>query len=513
MIIYRTATRAVHAADVLDLAVFNSHEKRRSFLIHFGELEAALVDEGCGEAIEEQLREVSVMAGRLFCSYDAATEARLRERVRVLPLPARPVKVSVPEGYAYYGLFPETYAESAIELFKSKRPDKVVCIGIRSIGSSLSAVVAAQLERLGCRVRTWTVRPGGHPFDRRLQVSTDTETAWKAWSDATFAIVDEGPGLSGSTFAAVADTISGLGVADDHICFLPAWDASADCFRSERARRRWLRHDRYTAEPQPPCGTDISAGKWRRIIYAGEHHFPDVQPQHEARKFLCAASGTRVLRKFEGLGVYGELKLDVARQLANAGFSPPVLKLENGYLVMRFVPGRPVRTNPVDRELLDTMARYLAFRHAAFPRYDATPTDELCRMIEHNSGVRMTAVCPHGACLVDGRMLPHEWIDTGGGYMKVDALDHGDSHFYPGPIDIAWDLAGAITEFRLKESEREHLLDAYAQCASDWTIRERLPFYTTAYLAFRLGYTSMNGFDEAAGFYRNMLSERQYAIQ
>ena len=67
MIVYRAATRLVHATDVFDLAVFDSHAKRRRFLIHFGELEAALADEGHNSDTMRRYREVSMLAGELFC--------------------------------------------------------------------------------------------------------------------------------------------------------------------------------------------------------------------------------------------------------------------------------------------------------------------------------------------------------------------------------------------------------------------------------------------------------------
>ena len=105
-------------------------------------------------------------------------------------------------------------------------------------------------------------------------------------------------------------------------------------------------------------------------------------------------------------------------------------------------------------------------------------------------------------------MLPHEWIATAAGYLKTDALDHGDNHFYPGPADIAWDVAGTIMEFELDAAAREHLIEAYVRAANDRGIRQRLPFSTAAYLAFRVGYAQMNGFS-AVERYRRMLEKEE----
>ena len=75
-------------------------------------------------------------------------------------------------------------------------------LGVRSIGTSLSAVVAAVLGERGCDVATWTVRPHGHPFDRRLALGPGLAARLSERSDAELLVVDEGPGMSGSTFAA-----------------------------------------------------------------------------------------------------------------------------------------------------------------------------------------------------------------------------------------------------------------------------------------------------------------------
>jgi hypothetical protein len=88
-------------------------------------------------------------------------------------------------------------------------------------------------------------------------------------------------------------------------------------------------------------------------------------------------------------------------------------------------------------------------------------------------------------------LLPHEWLASPEGLKKVDAFDHGDDHFYPGPCDIAWDLAGAATELGLDASGRQDLLARYASAAGDTRVAERLPFFELAYLALRLGYVGM----------------------
>ena len=85
-------------------------------------------------------------------------------------------------------------------------------------------------------------------------------------------------------------------------------------------------------------------------------------------------------------------------------------------------------------------------------------------------------------------MLPHEWLETAGGYIKTDALDHHDDHFFPGPQDIAWDLAGFAVEFGAGPVVCSSATSANRAIAIS---PPGCPFYRAAYLAFRLGYCDM----------------------
>ena len=57
------------------------------------------------------------------------------------------------------------------------------------------------------------MRPTGHPYDRKLELTPEL-CDWVGTVRATpgFLIVDEGPGISGSSFLAVAEALSQCGV-------------------------------------------------------------------------------------------------------------------------------------------------------------------------------------------------------------------------------------------------------------------------------------------------------------
>jgi hypothetical protein len=118
--------------------------------------------------------------------------------------------------------------------------------------------------------------------------------------------------------------------------------------------------------------------------------------------------------------------------------------------------------------------------------------------------------------IADGRMMPYESILLNDGRLqKFDAADHGDNHFFPGPTDIAWDLAGAIVEWRLNAEAADCLLNEYRRISGD-AVHKRLPDYAVAYSCFRMAFAqsaanSTSDYSERARLqrdadaYRNML--------
>ena len=125
-----------------------------------------------------------------------------------------PISIVHPEGYLFYALFPDLYVKlgATIGAVIGNRP--AVVIGVRSIGTSLSAAVATGLRAHGCAVQRHTVRPVGDPFSRLTIPSQQQRDAWQAAAarGASFIAVDEGPGLSGSSLASV---IAALKFAED----------------------------------------------------------------------------------------------------------------------------------------------------------------------------------------------------------------------------------------------------------------------------------------------------------
>jgi hypothetical protein len=514
MIIYRSQVREHNPPELF--GTFASKLKRAStradvteLLIESGEIESALLDhvfeaEDDETPLSGKLRWISRMAARAFLA--AVYGGTGRRWLSLIPpvlseiagqkLPGT-LRVSIPEGFAYYAVYPEMYFEAARRFRRDHgADDPLTVVGIRSIGTTLSAVVAEALDPDSC----WsiTVRPRGHPFDRRLRLSRELRAKLEGRARGVFVIVDEGPGLSGSSFAAVSRELVELGADERRIFLFPSWEADPERFVSQTARRQWALHQKYVVPFEqvfPQNGNlDLSAGCWRGKVFDSELQWPAVHPQHERRKYL---DHERRFRKFAGLGSYGREQYRLTMELDEAGYIPKVSGLDNGFLESEFVEGQPLTPGDLSDDLLVHIGAYLRFRSQMAAAH-ATSFDEICEYLHINTQELLGRPGPElenwrsvvedaHACKIDGRMVPHEWIATPSGFLKTDAVDHHTDHFFPGCVDIAWDAAAVCVEWGLDDSARALLIREIG----DPTVIRRLPFYETAYLAFRAAYAAM----------------------
>jgi hypothetical protein len=423
----------------------------------------------------------------------------------------------VSEGFAYYALGPELYADAAREWDGVRPGDRVICVGLRTIGLTLAASAIAGLSSRGVHASLLTVRPRGNPFDRTVAVTPRFKRMVQAWRDAMFLVVDEGPGLSGSSMASVATMLSRLGVDDDRIVLMPAYRPDVSAMSNREAGERWGRHpivipdfDRvwirsgrlaraFDAVDVPVEVVDVAAGRWRTRSRTGA--LAPVHPHHERRKFAVRTAGRREWIKFAGLGRYGRLARERAEQAAAAGWGPPVHGFKHGWIAMPELDGSAlIAGNGVDPLRL---ADYLGFIKRTWGTGTGSSPDRLLEVGEHNVRVlcneraaerfaRLRPSASAEAVRVDGRHFPHEWVgDDPAKSIKTDGVDHHDDHFFPGPVDIAWDVSGVIEEWRMDSAAERAFLESYRRTTGDNGIAVRLPFYRAAYLAFRGAYALM----------------------
>jgi hypothetical protein len=505
------------------------HDTLVELLVDFAEAESAVADALLPHADDERddvaewrrsLDTLSAAFAASCAGSRAAAQSAVddwRAQLPDLPVPRDPgiVQARTAEGFSCYALYPEQYVDAARQATSVLPGGPVVCVGLRSIGSVLASIVSAVLRAAGREVVCRSVRPRGHPFNRQLILGpalTRTFGERRTWQ---FLIVDEGPGLSGSSIAGAADAVASLGIARPAITLIPAWRPDPPALRSPRAQRVFadhrviVGHSPVKALAADALDTsivhDMSGGLWRSVVFGSDiSRWPPTQPQHERVKFADNERAPRAVARFAGLGRRAERMFERARALHEAGFGPRPLGLHNGLVVLEWVAGAPPSATDMARPPLDRIAEYLAFISRAFRTGEADTGDEIEAMLRQNvdealdadAARAIDALIAHaprdGARVaVDGRLLPIEWIRSGGRLFKVDALDHHADDFLPGCRDIAWDLAGACVEWQLPAEACDALVNRFAALSGDEDARRRLPFFTAAYLAYRLGYVSL----------------------
>jgi hypothetical protein len=297
---------------------FAARDELIDVLIRGGELEAGLADQGSPAAVVFknltdraayaliQGREVDKLLS--FCAI-----------LNQLELPPT-LFISPPEGFAYYAL-PLDFAGSAATLAKPGTSYAVV--GIRSIGTTLSAVVTAALKARGAYAERITVRPTGHPYNRVTQLKEE-ERRWVECHLSLgdkFLIVDEGPGLSGSSFLSLGEVLWQAGVARECVTLLGSREPEVKALRAHDAVSRWSRFAWRRAQGEAfRCMREflyVGGGIWRAHLLKGQPDWPASWTQMERLKFV--SPDRKWFVKFEGLGRFGKKAKEHALCLNQGG--------------------------------------------------------------------------------------------------------------------------------------------------------------------------------------------------
>jgi hypothetical protein len=336
---------------------------------------------------------------------------------------------------------------------------------------------------------------------------------------ATFAVVDEGPGLSGSSFLAVAEALEGAGAPRGKIVLVSSHPPIVDALCADDAARRWRRFRCVAVSGEvrrPAEAADfIGGGKWRHRTFASEPEWPAIWTSFERLKYVSSNADKEGaeprLYKFAGLGHYGNDVYERELKVADAGFGLMPRQESDGFVSYPWIShpgtsGRSSSSREISPDVLACLAEYCAFRLRNF-RIELAELKALQQMAEHNLcelGLDSTAELRlEHPVIADGRMQPHEWLMTQEGrLLKTDSGTHGDDHFFPGPTDIAWDLAGAIVEWHMNEPQAREFIDRY-RCASGDKPSARINGFIRAYAVFRAAYclmaaNAMRGSDEEA---------------
>ncbi|MFN8466567.1 MAG: hypothetical protein U0X20_13500 [Caldilineaceae bacterium] len=443
-------------------------------------------------------------------------------------LPDLVAAVKLPEGFNLHALYPEQYAVAAGQWLADhddKRTRGAVVVGIRSIGTTLAAVVASVLRAGGWQVQSFTVRPQGHPYARTVGLE-----GMRFASAALGLVVDEGPGISGSSMAATAAALVKAGLAPESIAFLPGHANEPGGAGAPEVQRWWQMAPRYVADstaltfgglelPQALAAAvgvqraridNVSGGVWRQHVYPHPADWPAICNQFERVKYLCTAEdGSRVLFKFYGLAASSpsltsaaEAAAALLQERAARNLAPPVRGVAYGFVATEWLEGTPLRSEAPPPDMAETLGAYIA--RAAGPQLTASELADANTRLADMIYVNTREACGEyaadrarqfgppadapPAAYGDGHMQPFEWICCANGELrKVDGAGHASDHTLIGRQPVAWDLAGAVVEWQLDPTATERLLQAFWLAGGAAIDAGTLKFYRAAYLAFRAG--------------------------
>ena len=513
--------------ELIQLAESRSLDQVRDFLIGTGQLEQAIADTGAHNSVITRATDLAadhfvrtILDQGKSEKPDSAPLQIAAECIDIALENFDRLRIKLPEGFAFYTLYPEQYCDAALAWSRSRHPVRVLVIGIRSIGTTLSAVVNATLNQRGWNAERITVRPTGHPFERTAQLPHDLpfESA---------IVVDEGPGLSGSSMVSVARALRERSVRD--IVFFPGHSQPPGAAASEAVRKLWseipsivfpaitsdfsrasviqsLRQSTENLVRSPVSEIlDLSAGKWR--TFPGLE-FVHATPALERAKYLFRCeNGRALLWKFAGLGpgLSFEPLASAAFQrqshLAAAGWCPPPLDSQSGFIAAEWINGRPLAPVDLSGSIIEHLARYIAFS-AREPLSTSEQQQSLARLAEmthrnfQKAGLNITAPSVPGSVPTlpacgDGRLAPHEWIRTKEKILKTDSWGHDFDHSAIGAQTILWDIAGAVVEWRMTPAQITHLLQTLGGTGAPPHHASNLRFHIAAYCAFRIGTASL----------------------
>ena len=512
MLVYRDCRRRFPAGDVLrhmaaalgELRLQATEETILGALLQAGELECALCDIDShshnAEVAATLTDQLATIACRIDVDRGTSHAGVLIQTCQQLLNSIRydgELTISRPEGFSYYALHPLDFAD-LVSAAGFAAPCAHV-VGIRSIGTTLSAVVATKLNADRISASRITVRPEGHPYDRQTAFTCAQRDGIKQALSrgALFLVCDEGPGRSGSSLLSVAQALEEEGVSRECIVLLCSHQPNPDELCAPRGPERWRRSRSLAVgmTKRLPQQADryIGGGEWRKFFIPEAELWPASWPQMERLKFL-SRDGKRLF-KFEGHGRYGE-PVRRCEQLRPVDSAHATWDTKQASGCER-VAGHHASLAKASRPPLRHLAQYCAWRAAALP---ATVAEVDIGRLEHMAAynveqefgfapkVRLEVERP---AICDGRMQHYKWRELGNDHwIKLDASTHGDDHFFPGPTDIAWDLAGVCVEWQLNADCREFLLSEYRRVSGD-NLAARVQPYEIAYAAFRLGWSRM----------------------
>ena len=447
---------------------------------------------------------------------------------------ARPESVravlKVPEGFAYYGLFPEQYCAAAwawIAKWRPKVRGTVLVIGVRSVGTTLSAIVSAALESAGMAAERITVRPLGPSFARELTLEP---TVIKDVAAAI--VVDEGPGLSGSSMAAVGTALERAGLPRHSIAFICGHDRGPGPKATTETRAFWKTvpsfsmpvaspifggrslHNHLADELTKLLGSSVEPlpeDDWRKLAYVDTRDWPPSPNQLLAPRFRVRTPTGVIALEFGGTAtIDGRTMASQAiaqyEQRTFAGYAPAPIGIVSGYVARHWLEGVALRSRDIEPGLLVSLAHYVTAMAGA-PLDTATLAaaqlaraswayDNLAEALGESAAQRAAAYVEAGSVLplswtraaFEYDLAPQHWMRTrDGAIAKIGGPGHAHGSTVVGIQPVLWDVVSLLIEWNLGRADARAVVGAIERELGASLPRPALRAFMLSYIAFKIG--------------------------
>jgi hypothetical protein len=215
--------------------------------------------------------------------------------------------------------------------------------------------------------------------------------------DGWFAVIDEGPGLSGSSICGTLEKLLECGISKDRIVIFPSWNPDSGRFISERAKRLWPIFDKFTKDFtdvwivnnkleslfEKKIINDFSGGNWRDFLISNKSDFPAVYTFHERRKYLLEDEHkNQYIAKWVGLGEYGEKLIERGSRMAGSQFGIPITSYTYGFIIQPFIKGKILQVSDANGVFLEFVANYFHFLDKNFRSSLTAPFEKMIEMAD-----------------------------------------------------------------------------------------------------------------------------------
>ena len=389
--------------------------------------------------------------------------------------------------------------------FASRWPDRerpLVVVGLRTAGSYLGPLLAADLERGGyVDIHSLTIRPNRTLLPTESAVLRDRSAA------GSLALLTDDPPSRGSALTAGQRLLQRHGFASEAIVLLvPVLGSENDVPPIAREQpsvilpeRVWAVHQRLTPESvraslnrllAPARVTSVerlalAARTWRR---------GHVQARYLVR--LDDETEHEVYVSGQGLGYLGAHALAVAGRLDR--YVPVIYGMDGGLLFREWLPEQRQLSRLDARPLAAGVAEYVARRSVVLgTREDLSlclaDRDPVWQVAGYVLGRAFRRASPvlrpllqrtsrhllrsQRPCVVDGSTDLSRWfVRDDGGVHKIEFAEHAFSNLDRACFDPVYDVAGAVAG--LDDDLHASIVDAYEQATGEHVDPERMLLYS-----------------------------------